>query len=325
MISVVWIALGMAISACVLHAALGLRRPIHRAYLSLACIMLLLAVFLYLQVQFYRAATSEAAVETVRWQVLAAHGFIGCFLVFLPAYTGVRMPRALTAAYWSALAILVVANLWAPHGLWFSTAPELVRSTFLGEEYSAVVPPPMALPQYAYTLYYLSLLVVGFACALKMFRRGERQRGAMLAIGLAVILGLAVADLVRDSIGASWPYVATYGIVMFGLVMSVQLAHDFRVQADSLATMIVRAESHAEHQQSILEALQALERGLHGPADVLETGMGALGAESPREESYVRRLQRAVTRLRELGRSMPRENRMDVARDVLVPGPAPRS
>lgn len=300
----VWAAFGMAISSALLHGVLGLRRPIHPRYLSLAGIMVCLAVFLYLQVDFYRAATSEAAVEAVRRQVAVLQVLMGCFLVFIPAYTGVQIPRRLMGAYWVGLAILTVTNLWAAHGLYFSESPTLVRSTFLGEEYSAVTPPPLALPQYAYALYYFSLLVVAIVCAVKMFRRGRRQPGAVLAIAVTVIIGLAIVDLVRDAIGASWPYVTAYGIVIFGLVMSVQLAHDFRAQADALAKLIAHAEAQGRHQESILEALRALQHNLHAPANELESGMSTLTATTSTEETHVRRLRRAVLRLRALSSSM---------------------
>jgi hypothetical protein len=294
----------MAISSALLHGVLGLRRPIHLTYLALSCIMACLAVFLFLQVEFYRATTSAALVEIERLQVLAAHGFMGCFLVFVPSYTGVRLPRALMAGYWCALVVLAVTNLWAPYGLWFSASPELVRATFLGEPYTAVVPTPMTLPQYAYALYYFSLMAVALVCAVKMFRRGSRRRGAIFAVAISVVFALAIVDLVRDAIGASWPYVAAYGIVTFGLLMSIMLARDFRIQADALTAMIVRAEEQEQRQVTILEALRALEHDLHAPTDVLETGMCAFSAASAKEETQVRRLQRAVLRLRELGNSI---------------------
>jgi hypothetical protein len=294
----------MAISSALLHGVLGLRRPIHLRYLSLAGIMLCLAVFLYLQVDFYRATTSEDAVEAVRRQVTVSQGVMGWFLVFIPAYTGVRLPRQLIAVYVAGLLVLTAMNLVAPHGLYFSTAPTLVHSMFLGEHYSAVIPPPLALPQYAYALYYFSLIVVALVCAVTMFRRGQRQRGLILAVALIVVFALAIVDLVRDAIGASWPYVTAYGIVIFGLVMSVQLAHDFRAQADALATLIARAEIQARHQESILEALRALQRNLQTPADELESGMNSLTTATPREKYQVRRLHRCVSRLRELSGSM---------------------
>ncbi len=299
MISLVWTAFGMALSAAMLHTVLGLRRPIHVTYLSLACMMAWLAVFLYLQVDFYRVPTSQAVVETVRRQVTAAHCVIGCFLVFIPAYTGVRVPRLLMATCFGVLAIFVLTNLGSAYGLWYSASPERVRMSFAGDEYLAVVPPPMTLPQYAYELYYFGLMIIAFVCAVKMFRRGQRQRGAILAFAVAIVFGLAIVDLVRDAIGASWPYFAAFGITTFGLVMSIQLAHEFRVQADELATMIVHAEEQKRRQECILDALRALQHDVHAPARELEIGVNALTPATPTEQSNIGRLQRAVSRLRD--------------------------
>lgn len=310
MIGLVWTACGMAISSAVLHGVLGLRRPIHLTYLALACMMAWIAVFLALQAEFYRATTSEAVVEIERLQVISAHGLIGCFLVFVPSYTGVRLPRWLMAAYGCGLVALAVTNLVAPYGLWFSAEPELVRQKLWGEHYTAFVPPPMRLPQYAYALYYFSLMGVAFVCAMKMFRRGQRRRGAVFAFALGVVFALAIVDLVRESIGASWPHVAAYGIVTFGLIMSIMLARDFRIQADVLTAAIARVEEQAQRQETILAALRALQDDLHVPADILEAGMAALTTASPTEQVRLRRLLRAVLRLRELGSSVYRTVRI---------------
>ena len=149
MTALLWAAIGITIGAAVLYATLGMRRPLDRAYLSFAFMMALLAVYFYFRLDLYRATTTDASDEAVRRQVLMVLGCHGCLLVFVPAYTRVRIPRLLMAAYWGGLAIFFLANLWAPYGLLFSGQPELVRSAFRGEPYYTVVAPPMSLPQHA--------------------------------------------------------------------------------------------------------------------------------------------------------------------------------
>ena len=144
MTALLWAAIGITIGAAVLYATLGMRRPLDRAYLSFAFMMALLAVYFYFRLDLYRATTTDGSVEAVRRQVLMVLGCHGCLLVFVPAYTRVRIPRLLMAAYWGGLAIFFLANLWAPYGLLFSGQPELVRSAFRGEPYYTVVAPPMS-------------------------------------------------------------------------------------------------------------------------------------------------------------------------------------
>jgi hypothetical protein len=241
-----WVAIGITIGAAVLHATLGMRRPVDRAYLFFACVMGFLAVYFYVGLDLYHATTADAAVVAVRRQVLAVLGCHACLLLFVPAYTSVRIPRPVMAAYWGGLAILFVANLWAPYGLWFSGPPELLRSAFRGEPYNNIVAPPMSLLQHAYALYFTSYLVVALVCAVTVIRRGARQRGVALAAALALILVSNLVDIIRDTVGGSWPYVAELGFVAWALIMSVQLAHDFRAEAEALGTAITHVEAQTE-------------------------------------------------------------------------------
>jgi hypothetical protein len=55
----------------------------------------------------------------------------------------------------------------------------------------------------------------------------------------------------------------------------------------------------------MLDALRALEHDIHAPLERLEIDVAALTAATTRDEAHLQRLRRAVTRLRELTRSMP--------------------
>ncbi len=303
MSAIIWAAFGMVCGAALLHGTLGLRSPLDRTHLSFACVMASLAAFLILQSDLYRATTAEIAVEAVRRRVVAALLANASFFVFLPTYTRVRLPR-LMSAYWIALAFLFVANLLAPYGLWFSALPELKNEEFRGELYSSVIAPPMSFLQYFYSVFFLSQLVLGLGCAFAMYRRGERQRGVTFAISVAAVGVHMVLDIVRDAVGGAWPYLTEYGFVTWGLIMSVQLALDYRSQADLLAHAIVNVEAQARRLTSILGALRALEQNMDVPLHTLHAGVATLRNDTPKDQDDADRLRRAVTRLREFSRSM---------------------
>jgi hypothetical protein len=305
MTAVLWTAIGISIGAVVLHTALGIRRPIDRTHLSFACIMASVAVFLYLQWDLYAATTAREAVNIKHRQVTILNLSLAGMFVFLPAYTRVHIPRAMTATYWTILVGLFIANLCAPYGLWFSGEPRLVASTFRGEPFTSVVAPAMAAPQLAYASFVISCIVVALCFAVAMFLRGDRQRAVTFAIALVLVLGHGITDVVRDNVGGTWPYVAEFGVVTWGLIMSVQLAHEFRKQTRSLATAIAQVEDQAIRLNAMLDALGALEQNMHEPLGKLEAGIPGLACGSPGDDSQLRRLERAVTRLREFARTMP--------------------
>lgn len=304
MTPLLWAAFGMTIGAAVLHVALGLARPLDRAYLSFAGIMALLAAYIYFEWELYHATTSEQAVESMRREVIAAHGFLAGILVFVPAYTRTQIPRWLMAAYWGGLALLFVANLVAPYGVWFSAEPELVPSTFRGEPYSVVVAPPLTGLQYVHTLYVMSLFVLTFACAVDVIRRGERQRGATLAVGLVVVVAQHVADVVRDAVAGSWPYLAEFGLVTWGLIMSIQLAIDFRVNQVRLRATLDRVEQHAAELARMVDASLFVRDKLNTPLQTLELGLAMCTASGIEEEETLAQLRHEVMELSKRSRGV---------------------
>jgi hypothetical protein len=295
----------MTVGAAVLYTAMGAVRPADRTYLSFGCVMALLAIYVYLQQRLYAATTSDEAVLITRLQVFVIHGFIVCMLVFVPAYTRVRLPRWLTAAYAVALIALFVVNVVAPYGLWFSARPELVVRTLHGEPYNSVVAPPMWLPQYVYAACFTSLLVVALACAVMAIRRGERQRGVTFAVAVMLMLAGSLADVFRDYAGGSWPYVAEFGVLGWGLIMFVQLAYEYRMQAEALSAAIREVHAQASRLRQVLDGLRTLEGSMHAPLRTLETGVATLGQRGSEHDAQLVRLQRAVARLLEFSRSMP--------------------
>jgi hypothetical protein len=206
--------------------------------------------------------------------------------------------------YWSLLAAVFVANWVAPYGIWYSGPPELVGAELLGRPYSSLIAQPLGILQLAHAAFLGSVLALAIWSGSKVVRRGERQRGFALMAGAALLLAFTLVDYVRDSVGGSWPYVSEFGVVSWALVMSIQLAHDFRVNAQALARAIADVEMQSQRLTSMLGALHALEENMEAPLQTLETGVAAL-ADGDSHDAELQRLQRAVARLREFSRAMP--------------------
>jgi hypothetical protein len=304
MTAMLWATFGMTLGAAVLHAALGLARPVGRTHLSFACIMACVAAFVYFEWQLYRTPTGAVAGAVARHQIIAAHGILAFILVFVCSYTQVRLPRWLISVYWVGLAVLFIANLRAPHGVWYAEEPEVVRATFRGEPYNSIVSPPLTALQYLHVVYVLGVFAFAFACALRMIRRGDRQRGAMLAIGLVVIVAGHLVDVVRDKIGGSWPYVAEFGLATWGLIMSIQLAIDFRVTQRSLRETLRRGEQHAAELARLIDATLLVRDKLNTPLQTLELGLAMRAPTRPEETQTLAELRKAVVELARLGRAV---------------------
>lgn len=307
MSSILWAMIGMAIGAAVLHCALGLTRPLNRTYLSFASIMALLAAYVYFEWELYRAATGVEAGEALRHQVIAAHGCVAFILVFVPSYTKVHVPRRIMTAYWAGLAVFFVANVALPYGIWCAREPSIVFSSFRGEPFTVVDPPPLGPWQYIHTLYMVAVFALTFTCALALVRRGERQRGAMLAIALVVVIVHHLIDVFRDTVGGTWPYVAELGLVTWGLLMSIQLAIDFRVTEQELHVTLRRAEQHTAELANLVEATLLVRDKLNTPLQTLELGLAMREATEADDEKTLSRLRHAVAELAELGRMVEHE------------------
>jgi hypothetical protein len=298
MTAIVWTAFGMAFGAAVLYGTLALRKPRDRTYLSFACAMAAVTAFLYYECQLYNTSTLSEAIAVLRRREVMAHAVIAALLVFIPAYTRTRLRWPVAAAYWGALGILCIANVTSLYGIWFSAEPQLARPSFFGAHYTTLVAPPFSLLQHAYTLYLLSLFVLAVALAVPQIRRGERQRGVALLISAVLLVAPVGVDTVREVVGGTWPFVAELGFASWGLIMSVQLALDFRAQTFRIAHAISIANAQAARSTAILAAMDALDRNIHAPLRTLEAGLESLDAST--RDDDLDRMRRAIMRLREL-------------------------
>lgn len=324
MTTLLWAAFGMSAGAAVLNVALGFGRPLDRTYLLFAGVMACLAIYLFFEWELYRSSTPAEAIEAMRSQLIAAHVFLGLVLTFVPSYTRVPIPRGVAIVFWCVLSVVFVANLVLPYGVWFSAPPALVPLTFAGEPYTGVVAPPMSWVQYVHSGFVLAVFVLVFRCAVLLYRSGARQRGAMLAFSIVVVLIPHAIDLVREAVGGTWLYIAEFGVVAWGLTMSIQLAIDFRNSELRLQKTLAKAELHAAELTRTVEATLKVRDTINTPLQTLELGLALRAARTPEDEATLDELRRAVTELTRLGRAVEQTTNQHWRQPLLDLSPKPR-
>jgi hypothetical protein len=302
--ALVWTAFGMTFGSAVLHGTLGLRQPRDPTYVSFAWSMAAVAGFIYFAYALYTSTSVDQAVEAMRHREIMAHALIACLLVFIPVYARMRMPRMVSVLLWGGLAAMFVANIVTPYSIWLASKPTLIHATFRGAPFATVRAPPFTLLQYAYSTYQFAVFVLAVAFVVRMIRSGDRRRGVILAAATAVVAAVVFVDVYREARGLPWPFLAEYGFVGWGVIMSVQLALEYRAQAGKLANAIAHVSAQASRLTAILGSMRALEHNIDEPLHVLETGFGQLAAGSDVDPQLVR-LRRAVTRLRALSNATP--------------------
>ncbi|NVB80541.1 MAG: hypothetical protein HOV81_19260 [Kofleriaceae bacterium] len=310
------VSFGLSLGAAVLNAVLGLTRPLSRTYLSFAWIMAFVAAHLYLEwILYKRTITPAEAVEVVRLQLLAAHALIAGVLIFIPTYTQIQLPRWIWRVMWVLLGIFFLVNVLTPYGVWFSAKPRLIATTVLGELAHTTVPPPLGPLQYAHAVYVVAIGVIAVVCAIKMFGRGNRQRAIAIALSLGIVVVLHLVDVVREAVGGSWLYIGGFGLVAWGIVMTVQLAMSYREVEDGLLAALARLEAQkAEMTDAIAVSVRVRDR-LNTPLQTLELGLSM----QPDQDAIVEELRHEIHHLTTLGRCI--ESTAAVPRNARGNGP----
>jgi hypothetical protein len=122
---------------------------------------------------------------------------------------------------------------------------------------------------------------------------------------LTLIIVYAALDIIRDNVGGTWPYLVEYGVVSWALIVSVQLARDFRTTIRTLGKAIVYVDMQARQLTEMLNSLHILEHSMKMPLETLEAGIAGLARTTTEVDPQLRRVERATIRLKELTRSMP--------------------
>jgi hypothetical protein len=198
-----------------------------------------------------------------------------------------KLPRWLAWTYVAASAGWLVYDLLSPWGLLFAAQPVKVLIPRGEPDVLFVRTPAIGLLWQGFN----ALTVVwGIVTGWRLARRGRRRAGAALVFGSVCVLTTVCFDILKGLLGEDWPYVGGFGLVVLALVLSAQLAADFRANERRLANMIAAA--------------LVLSDRLNTPLQTLEFGLETLSPQSVDERVRVLRLKRAVAKLADVGRHL---------------------
>jgi hypothetical protein len=297
---------GMCIVAGLLHGVLGLERPRDWKYLSLAALMACIGAFLVMQHDLYLVTSPEEGVRRTRTLFYVGIPITALFMWFVGLYTQVRLPRPVAVFVAAALAAWTILNVVLPYGVMFAALPRIVPSASLGGDTMYILQPSTFSPYTAaWSVFLLVLTAINISRGVIMMRRGGRSRGAVLILASGMVIVFYLVDYIRDLVGGTWPYILEYSIVATGLLMSVQLAIDFRRKDDELASALIRVEHQAARLAPMLRASRALPDALIPVVQSLERGLQELQA-GHNDTADLARSSRAIARIAMLGESLRR-------------------
>ncbi len=285
MTAFLWAGCGFACASAIMFMALGMSKPRDWKYITFAGAMFFLASYFTLQQAFYNSDSLNFKIEVVRWQVNVALLYHGVFAAFLCLYSGWRPHRFLTWGAGAYLLILFVANWVSPYTLYFTAPPKISTITPIGAD----------------TIHLLEAPLNGFVVALFAFGAVTHSWGAyqirrlqpgkkLVFAALMITLSALGLDLVRDAVGGNWPYSIEFATALLAMLMSLELAIDFRRKETQLA----RALDTTIH----------IRDQLNTPLQTLTIGLDLLPAETPEQRSLISRLRASVERLESLGRGL---------------------
>jgi hypothetical protein len=281
------VAAGVALSSSVAHGALGIRRPRSAKHLTFAVLMLFIVPFQFVSAGFYATRSAVEAVVLARAGVALAIAILLLYARFVREYAQWKIPRWVAWTYVAASAGWLLYDLLSPSGLLFAAQPVTVIAP-RGEPTVLFV--RTAAPGLTWQTFNALTVVWGILSGLRMARAGRRRAGVALVFGSACVLITVCLDIVKGIFAEGWPYLGGFGLVVLALVLSAQLAAEFRDSEQRLADMVAAA--------------LVLSDRLNTPLQTLELGLEALSTQSVDERLRVLRLKRAVAKLAEVGRHL---------------------
>jgi hypothetical protein len=129
----------------------------------------------------------------------------------------------------------------------------------------------------------------------------DRRRARMLVIAIVVALVYEGAVLIHNAIARPLPYLAELGVVIWGLIISVLLAFDFRAGERRLHAALTSAEQHADELVKTIESTLLIRDKLNTPLQTLELGLAMRSEDSADGEQTLAELRDAVRALADLG------------------------
>jgi hypothetical protein len=285
----IWFAIasGVSLSSAVTHVALGLRRPVQPTHLLFALLMLLISPFQLVLASFHAARSPESVVTLGRYGVVLGILAITVFAVFAREYTQARVPRGVAYAFLAINALWLVYDLIAPRGLLFTSSVVPASTGTTSGGFTRVPVGPVELLWHAFNTATVLWGVVG---GWRMVLSGRRSQGLALALGMTAFLATVLIDAVRDALGRDWVYLGGYGAMVMAVLLSAQLAWDFREGERRLSRL-------ARESMRIRDELNT-------PLQTLHIGLELAATRGSVEPDRLEILRRALNTLTRLGRNL---------------------
>lgn len=289
MSALLWGGCGAACASCVMYLALGISRPLELKHVAFASAMFLISCLFALQHIFYFSENLALKIELVRWEIVIAILFFASFGWFLSLYTQWHPSHWMKALGGGYMAIALIYNQVSPYSLYFVSQPQIAHGVGLGGEKLLFLDAPVNLFMLSFVAFEFLIIAGGLYLVVKR-KPSKKCMLAALTIGLASVL----ADFIHDAVGGTWPYTAEFSAALMALLMSLELAFDFRRKEDRLARAMDRT-------------IQIRDQ-LNTPLQSLIFGLDLLATDSPQHhKDLIDRLKVSVARLEVLGRGLHKE------------------
>lgn len=294
---------GVALAALVTFTGLSVGRR-DRKHVLFAVMMFVLAAYLMLAQLQYRAPdweTMRPLFRTAWWMVSTYVFLLGWFSC---EYAGIRLPRFVR---WGAAAITLVFIVWNavnPETLYFERAPTVAPKVLWGNQVY-MIEGTYGPGGYAQQTFTTCVFLFGIGAGIDLVRRGSLRRGAILSTSNALLLVAAAIDVQREVAGADRPYLSEFAVAVMALLMSLELAIDFRIQERKLDAAVTRLERFMTVFLDVRDRVNTPLQTLMWSFELLQE------RKRPASEHEVLRMQRAVEKLVELSEELKRETAAD--------------
>jgi hypothetical protein len=293
---------GVSLSSCLIHIVLGVARPPDWKHLAFSGAMAMLCVYLLLERRFYYAETADAGVRIARSETPFVVAYLALLGWFIREYANLRVPRWLIVVFYSLLAASLVYNFVAPYGIYYPSEPTLTKVRSFGGEAVTNLEAPLGPIQFVWYLLALGVGIAGLVAGAQLTLRGDRLRGVMLMTAMSASVLPLILDMVRDSVGGEWPYLVEFGAVSSAVILSVQLAVEYRIRGMRLKHL---AESEARALQRLARMALAVKDMANTPLQTLESSVDMLERDLvPAQKNSLARIRRSARRLRQLDRML---------------------
>ncbi len=304
MTSFVWIALGMSASASLLHAALGLRRPLQYQHVAFAVLMAVLTISQFCDLRIYRATSFAAAAPWSRASTLTAVALFASYAWFLRAYARIEVPRVLVWLFGAGLAAILGYVAVSSVGLTIGAAPRFVELPEPANRPWHVIVSDIGIVQVAYSAFVAAVVSAGILAAVQLYRRGQRWQGVLLCAAVLPVLIAIAVDLAIDLASKPRLDLTKSSAIALSVSMSFQLATEFRINEQRLHPTLRRVERRTAELAAMVDASLVVRDKLNTPLQTISLGLAMVPERTSQETTQLAALRRALARIVRLGRAV---------------------